>query len=125
MKKLFYTFLAVAFLSSCGENEEVKKNDPLQVETRSATDITDTRATLWGRMLGDGYSMASSFGIELNDKKNRYATIKADSFCVYLNNLKTGQAYSYRAYAIDDDDNTVYGSVKEFKTLIPSEFQNS
>jgi hypothetical protein len=96
------------------------------METLSATGVTNVEATCWGKITGQGSNGIKEYGIEMNyysgPEKIPYTTTKADSFAVQLTGLTMGSQYTYRAYAIENNDNIIYGWTKEFFTLVPTDF---
>ena len=119
MKRLTYIILAILFLASCKKDE---KRDA-QVETLSATDIIDTQATLWGKITEQGTAGIREYGIELNGSRLPHTVTRADSFGVQVTDLKQGQQYRYRAYAVENSNAVRVGAEKSFTTLTPADFQ--
>lgn len=122
MKYLFYTILIIACITACNKNED--KN--AQVETRSATGVTNAEATCWGKITEQGSNGIKEYGIEIDSylgtEKFPHTITKSDSFGVQFNELSQGVIYSYRAYVIENSDNIKYGNFNEFTTLTPVEF---
>lgn len=124
MKNLFYTILIIACITSCKEDKNAR------VETRSATGITDTRATCWGKITEQGTIGISVYGIEIEYpegwKMLKYTITEADSFGVQLTDLQKGTKYTYRAFLVENgSDGARVSSYKSFNTLVPVEFSVS
>ena len=119
MRRLIYIALAVAIVASCKKKEE----KDAQVETRSATEITDTKATLWGKITETGTAGIKEQGIEIvGGNRIPHTTTRADSFGVQLTNLVEGQTYRYRAYVVENNNRERYGAERSFTTLKPANF---
>jgi uncharacterized protein (TIGR02145 family) len=122
MKSLFYITSCVVTLSlfSCNNEEEGNVQATL-IETSSVTDIRDTTAICWGKIINEGSDGVKEYGIAVdNIEWKALSTIaKADSFSVQLRGLNYGHEYIYRAYAITNRGTKIYGKEKTFTTLAP------
>ncbi|MBO7132564.1 MAG: hypothetical protein J6W06_00185, partial [Bacteroidales bacterium] len=99
------------------DNIEVTRLFPV-VETSTATDITNTSATLNGNLLYSDYSEVTSrgfmFGTESNNlTQNFTSTNNSTAFTYELTGLEANTKYYYQAYATIDGE-TKYGEIKTF-----------
>jgi uncharacterized protein (TIGR02145 family) len=99
------------------DNIEVTRIYPV-VETSSATNITNTSATLNGRMLYSDYSEVTTRGFLFGTSStnlNQDYTSDSDTtvFSYQLTGLSANTQYYYQAYATIDGE-TKYGEIKTF-----------
>ena len=113
-----------------GEQPEDEPEEPEivlpTVTTNSVTNITENSATCGGNVMSDGNGTVSARGIcwsETSEPKinNLYSEESNEgtgigSFTSSMTNLKANTTYYVRAYATNEAG-TVYGEVKNFKTL--------
>ena len=118
MKKVIFTFLIVCCIASCGEDRPTDA----AVETGIATEVTDTGATLWGKITEQGTVGVTESGIEFNSQRIPHTTTRDGSFGVQLTDLTQGTQYHYRAYAMQGIGRIIYGEEREFTTLTPTDF---
>jgi uncharacterized protein (TIGR02145 family) len=118
MKNIIYTALAIFIIASCDKKEEKEA----QIETLSATEITDTKATLWGKITEQGTSGVKEYGIVIGENRIPHTITRADSFGVQLTDLREGQTYLYVAYVIENNNREQYGIERTFTTLRPANF---
>ncbi|MDD5569244.1 MAG: hypothetical protein PHG23_02415, partial [Candidatus Pacebacteria bacterium] len=95
----------------------------LSVETKKATDVDTTTATLNGRLLGDNGNYASvrfDYGRNSSVLSNTtpfvYNKRAPETFFAVLSGLEKGKAYYFRAEASSSTGGTVYGSTLSFIT---------
>lgn len=116
----------VALFTACNNNHEEPFRQVV-VETASVTDILDTTAVCWGRLIDKGSEEIAEYGVEVNgpdyyEKKFPATITQADSFGVKLTGLRAGGEYRYRVYAQSATSYPVYGTSKRFETLTPPSF---
>lgn len=92
------------------------------VELVSVSDISETGATIFGRISNTGGSKITERGVYLNEEKSIVAyPLNSDAtFSVKVLNLEVGTTYSVKTYA-KNSQKTGYSSSIEFKTLKPDE----
>ncbi|NMC27871.1 MAG: copper amine oxidase N-terminal domain-containing protein [Syntrophomonadaceae bacterium] len=100
----------------------------VEVQTNSATDIGADYATLNGEITDDNGLDIEEFGFyygtdkdevsdgEDGDADSKEARGDEDDFYLKLDDLDENETYYFMAYAIDEDDDIAYGSVKSFTT---------
>ncbi|MBO7651371.1 MAG: hypothetical protein J6S84_01470, partial [Bacteroidales bacterium] len=90
------------------------------VETKSATDVTPTTATLHGKILFTENATVTnrgfSFGTDSDDLTQDFtSTDNTDNFTYSLTDLTANTTYYFQAYATIDGD-IMYGEIKSFTT---------
>ncbi|MEQ8236404.1 MAG: stalk domain-containing protein [Syntrophomonadaceae bacterium] len=100
----------------------------VEVQTNSATDIGADYATLNGEITDDNGLDIEEFGFyygtdkdEVADGEDGNAEVdeaegNEDEFYLEIEDLDKDETYYFMAYAIDEDDDIAYGSVKSFAT---------
>lgn len=100
----------------------------VDVNTFSASEVGSDNATLNGDIADDNGLTIVEFGFyygtdesEVSDGEDGSSDVQEadgdeDNFYLELTDLEAGETYYFMAYAIDDDDNITYGSVRTFTT---------
>ncbi|MEA4924903.1 MAG: copper amine oxidase N-terminal domain-containing protein [Syntrophomonadaceae bacterium] len=104
----------------------------VEVATNSASGIGSDYATLNGEIADDNGLYIEEYGFyygtvksEVADGEDGDAEVDEadgdeDDFYLELTDLDSNKTYYYMAYAIDEDDDIAYGSVKSFTTKKPA-----
>jgi len=108
--------------------DDSRGSSDVEVASNSASDIGDDYATLNGEITDDNGLDIEEFGFyygtdedevadgEDGDSDVEEADGDEDDFYLELEDLDEGEKYYFMAYAIDEDDDIAYGSVKSFTT---------
>lgn len=84
---------------------ETKALIPAQVQTKNATDITTTQASLNGTITSKGNSDITEcgfyFGATENPEQKYEVVYESDNFSITVTDLKDGATYYYCAYAVN------------------------
>ncbi|WP_264543162.1 MULTISPECIES: hypothetical protein [Flavobacterium] len=125
LKLLFLSICMVAF-NSCSEDSETTPIEQLKVETNIPSDITETTATLGGKVLivGDkpiietGICISYDINPTLEDPNDMTINIDLANnfFSDNFSGFDPATSYHVRAYA-KTSEKTVYGEDKSFTTL--------
>ena len=104
-----------------GEVRMFKTKETVTVTTGTATDITESGATLSGTISGTSQSLNCGIIYDTSSTLSSTSgtaksTTSSSNFSISLTGLKDNTTYYYRAYAVVDDK-YVYGEVCSFKTL--------
>lgn len=93
------------------------QTSPLNIQTLAATDITPVSAVLNGK-INVGNTPIKSQGFLWKELNGDYHVIltNGSNFSAKIDNLKPSTTYVYQAYAIDENDNSIYGDEVNFKT---------
>ena len=93
------------------------QTSPLNIQTLAATDITPVSAVLNGK-INVGNTPIKSQGFLWKELNGDYHVIltNGSNFSAKIDNLKPFTTYVYQAYAIDENDNSIYGDEVNFKT---------
>lgn len=93
------------------------QTSPLNIQTLAATDITPISAVLNGK-INVGNTPIKSQGFLWKELNGDYHVIltNGSNFSAKIDNLKPSTTYVYQAYAIDENDNSIYGDEVNFKT---------
>lgn len=108
--------------------EDSSGSSDVEVQTNSATDIGADYATLNGEVTDDDGLDIEEFGFYYGTDKDEVADGEdgdaevgeadgdADDFSLELEDLDKDETYYFMAYALDENDDLAYGSVKSFTT---------
>lgn len=104
-----------------GEVRMFKTKETIAITTGTATDITESGATISGAISGNSqslncgiiYGTSSTLSSTSGTAKS---TTSSGNFSISITGLKDNTTYYYRAYVVVDDK-YVYGEVRSFKTL--------
>lgn len=93
------------------------KTLPLKIQTLEATEITPVSAVLNGK-INVGNTPIKSQGFLWKEFGGNYnvITTQGTGFSAKIDNLKPSSTYVYQAYAIDENDKSIYGDEVNFKT---------
>lgn len=93
------------------------QTSPLNIQTLAATDITPISAVLNGK-INVGNAPIKSQGFLWKELNGDYHVVltNGSTFSAKIDNLKPSTTYAYQAYAIDENDNSIYGDEENFKT---------
>ena len=104
-----------------GEVRMFKTQETVTVTTGTATNITESGATLSGTISGTSQSLNCGIIYDTSSTLSSTSgtaksTTSSSNFSISMTGLKDNTTYYYRAYAVVDDK-YVYGEVCSFKTL--------
>lgn len=126
----FRAYVIMGGVTTYGDNKTFKTSDLVQpsIRTDSEAKAGETVATVWGTLTAKGSSAISEYGIcwntaanptTSNSKKAYMGNVTSfpKQFDAYMENLKPGTTYHFRAYVIMGGV-TTYGDNKSFKTSV-------